>query len=106
MTENKHFESWGVLELFGHLRLAGMISEQSFGPATMIRIDVPAVGDQPAYSRLFGVAAVYGITPTSEEIARGIAETLRAKPIQHYELPKLSGRMTRDVFEDGDEDHY
>jgi hypothetical protein len=87
MTEQQKFENWGILELFGHLRLAGLISEQTFGSSTMIRIDVPAVADLPEYTRFFGVSAIYSITPTTEEIARGVAQTLRAQPVHHYDLP-------------------
>lgn len=28
---NEKFESWGLLELFGHQRLAGKLSEQTIG---------------------------------------------------------------------------
>ncbi|MGR9088665.1 MAG: hypothetical protein ACU841_16570 [Gammaproteobacteria bacterium] len=91
-TDNK-FEAWGILELFGHLRLAGLITEQTIGSGAMIRIDIPAIGELPAYTRYFGNAAVYGITPTSESIARALAERLRAQPIQHYELPQIPDRV-------------
>jgi len=89
MNEQQKFENWGILELFGHLRLAGLISEQTFGSSTMIRIDVPAVSDLPEYTRFFGVSEIYSITPTTEEIARGVAHTLRAKPVHHYDMPDM-----------------
>lgn len=41
-TETKPtFEGWAILELMGHRRLAGHISEAQIGGASFIRIDVP-----------------------------------------------------------------
>jgi hypothetical protein len=38
MSENKDkFETWGLLELFGHQRLAGLLSEQTIGGCHFIR---------------------------------------------------------------------
>lgn len=81
------FEAWGLLELFGHQRLAGKLSEQSIGGCHFIRIDVPEIGDIKGYTRFFTNGAIYGMTITSEEVARGLAENLRARPVQAYELP-------------------
>lgn len=89
-TDQKTFETWGILELFGHLRLTGKISEQIIGGCAFIRIDVPAVGDAPEYTRYFTQGAIYSMTPTSEEIARSLAERLRAVPVSAYDLPKRS----------------
>lgn len=87
MTQTEKFESWGVLELFGRLRLAGKLSEETIGGCAFIRIDVPEVKGAPAYTRFFTQGAIYSMTPTSEEIARGVAEGLRARPVSPYELP-------------------
>lgn len=85
------FESWGVLELFGHLRLAGRLSEQTIGGCHFIRIDVPAVVDAPEYTRFFTQGAIYGMTITSEEVSRKLADRLRARPVAAYELQRISG---------------
>ena len=84
--QTEKFESWGLLELFGHQRLAGKLSEQTIGGCHFIRIDVPEVGDTPAYTRLFTQGAIYGMTPMSEAAARKLATYLRAVPVQAYEL--------------------
>lgn len=72
------FKEWAVVELFGHNRIAGLVSEQAIGGASFIRVDVPAVGDNPAYTKFYGGAAIYAITPTSQELA-----TLAASRIGH-----------------------
>jgi hypothetical protein len=38
------FEGWAILELMGHRRLAGRVSEIEIAGAKMLRLDVPGVG--------------------------------------------------------------
>jgi len=44
-------ELWAVVELFGHQRIAGKISEHNLG-GTFVRVDVPSVGGRPAFTKL------------------------------------------------------
>lgn len=80
------FESWGLLELFGHQRLAGKLSEQTIGGCHFIRIDVPQVAEVAAYTRFFTQGAIYGMTPMEEATARKLAVYLRAVPVSPYEV--------------------
>jgi hypothetical protein len=100
--DEQKFEAWGLLELFGHQRLAGRLSEQTIGGVHFLRIDVPEVGEQPGYSRFFTQGAIYGMTPTSEQVARGLADRLRARPVQAYELPQLQAPGARRATSDED----
>lgn len=83
------FESWCIVELFGHQRIAGLVTEQTIGGSSFVRVDVPANGDTPAYTRLFGNGAIYAINPVSEPIARAAAANYRAVPVSPYEIPEL-----------------
>lgn len=109
MSEQDKFEAWGLLELFGHQRLAGRLTEQTIGGCHFIRIDVPAVGDVQEYTRFFTQGAIYGMTITSEDVARQLAASMRARPISPYDLPQtpaLTGRVPDDddeLLEDDDE---
>lgn len=96
------FECFGLLELFGHQRLAGKLSEQTIGGCHFIRIDVPAVGDVPAYTRFFTQGAIYGVTVTTEDVARRLASTLQARPVSAYELRAVesSRQLTHDSGDD------
>lgn len=78
----KAFEEWAVLELMGHRRLAGRVSEETIGGASFIRIDVPGGATQ-----FYAPGAVYCITPTTEQLARAFAEGNRPRPVERYELP-------------------
>lgn len=85
---------WAVVELFGHKTIAGCITkETTLFP--LLRIDVPATSDYPAYTVEYGPAAIYSMTYVSEAVARATAESLRVKPINVY-TPDL---VTRAEFE-------
>jgi len=103
MNESEQkFEAWGLLELFGHQRIAGKLSEETIGGCHFIRIDVPdlpaaesdnyrpARSATPGYTRYFTQGAIYSMTPTSEAAARAMAANLRTVPVQAYDLPRLS----------------
>jgi hypothetical protein len=82
------FDTWGILEIMGHQTYAGKLSEQTIGGAAFVRVDVPQVGDIPPFTKLFGGGSIYGITPTTEEVARLRAESLRQSPMSVYDLPE------------------
>lgn len=103
------FEQFAVVELFGHSTIAGLVTEESIGGASFIRIDVPAIDeDHPAFTKYYGGAAIYGISPCSEEIARHVAGRLRARPVQSYMLPepKPQARTLDSVAKVADVDDY
>jgi hypothetical protein len=77
---------WAVVELMGHQRIAGRISDHPLGGETFLRVDVPAVGDAPAFTKLFGGKAVYAISFVDEAIATAVAKQLRARPVDSYQM--------------------
>lgn len=104
MTEQS-FREWGILEVMGRLRLAGVISEQTIAGAGMLRIDVPETKNAPAFTRFFAPGSIYSITPTTEEIARALAERIRELPVTRFDLPQLAATVAPDAREDdADED--
>lgn len=86
------FDQWGIVEVMGHKKYAGHITEQVIGGASLIRVDVPEVAltterNVPPYSKLIGAGSIYMITPTSEEVARKAAIRLaqtEGSPIPVY----------------------
>lgn len=108
MSESaEKFESWGLLELFGHQRLAGKLTEQSIGGVHFIRIDVPEVEQTAAYTRLFTQGAIYGMTPMEETTARKLAAYLRAVPVAPFELraAEPARQLAHSSDDDADDDH-
>ena len=92
MSEQEKFDSWAVVELFGHQQIAGRVTEASIGGCSFLRVDVPdqpAVekdtyyGKQPAlpaYTRYFGNGAIYAMNPCTEAATRAVAARIRVTP--------------------------
>ena len=84
------FEQWAMVELYGHQRIVGKVSEASIGGCSFVRVDVPETGSQKPFTRYFGNNAIYSINPVSEEIAREMLKQCVNVPVQRYELPMLT----------------
>ena len=87
MSENEAFEGWAILELMGHRRLAGYVTEQEIAGAGMLRIDVPGEGDEVHATQFYSPSSLYCLTPVAEEVARGLARRTKPAPVQRWELP-------------------
>lgn len=106
------YESWAILELFGHTVIAGFVSEETMFGAKLLRIDVPTVDEQhPGFTKYYGGAAIYGMTPTTEAHARAAAAQIRVRPVTLYVLPepkRLAAPVAEyprdDRFDDDDDD--
>ena len=117
-NESGLFESWAILELMGHVRMGGRITEEERFGAKLGRIDVPdGEGFVTVY---FGASSVYRMTVCSEEAARAVAKGTVPKPVHQYELPKPEVKPTvsragasepyrdsfTDQFEDEEDDDF
>jgi len=82
------FEEWAVLELMGHRRLAGKVTDAVIGGGAFLRIDIPGKNGQQT-TQYYSPGSVYCITPTTEEIARAVAAQNEPAPVYRWELPQL-----------------
>lgn len=130
MTEQQKFECWAIVEVMGHSKYAGYVSEQAIGGASFVRVDVPeciyeeeecAVDERgyadyslprikstvsvPAFTKLLGQSSIFAITPTTEDLARRAAAGFRSRPLNEYDLPerKPMALTVSDEDEVGDE---
>lgn len=88
MTQDK-FEQWAILELFGHSRIVGKVSEQVLGGCTFVRVDVPeSEGHQP-YTKLFGQGAIYAMSFVDEETALGAVKMMRTRPVDVWSARRM-----------------
>jgi hypothetical protein len=87
------FEIWAIVELFGHNKMAGLISEQNIAGANMVRVSVPATAASPAFDRFLNPSSIYAINPVTEEVARGYAERLQTKPIDSWDAREVIKRI-------------
>lgn len=97
-------DTWALLELFGHQKIVGKVTEHELGGTAMLRVDVPGVEGQEPFTKFYGPSAIFSLTPISEAVGLALAKRLRADPISVYapELRALS--PGRDSVEDADVD--
>lgn len=126
-------DTWAIVELFGHNKIAGYIKNQAFGTDVMVRVDVPelpereVVIERPQYvgsdflpagskvlrgsrkglTRFLGVKAIYAINPCDELTAMRAIEQLYPQDIKVVsiaESPKVIAPPRDQYDEDEDED--
>lgn len=84
--ENKTFNEYAIIELFGRQKIAGKITEQLIGANSFIRVDIPKTKTISGFTRLFGQGAIYSITITDEETAKMAAEMYTPEPIERWKV--------------------
>ncbi len=77
-------EGWAIVDLFGHQHLAGYVSTVIIGTSGMLRCDVPAIDDRPAFTRFLGPGAIYSLTLTTQDVVLKALKSLRPPPITVY----------------------
>lgn len=87
--ENQKFEAFALVELFGHQRMAGKVTEQTIGGGSFVRVDVPETHRQPAFTRLLNPSAIYAINPITEEVMMAMARNLQKSPIQEWDIKEV-----------------
>lgn len=124
---------YAVVELFGHQKIAGAVSEQTFGGSTLVRVDVPEIQFQEkdynswdedkreypvtqrtiaAHTRSFGPGAIYSINWCDEETAKAAARSIQHEPLKPYsareaiEQLRSTPRMTTPLLTGDEEPGY
>jgi hypothetical protein len=78
-------DQWGIVELMGHKVVAGKISKSEMMGKPLLRVDVPIIGNNPAFTQMYGEAAIYCITFVDEKTAIQTATACQTKPIVVYQ---------------------
>ncbi len=107
-------ETYAIVELMGHVRLAGRLTEEEKFGSKMGRLDIPTStpctcasdpeAANPTYDRCsicggkgiidgfitqhFGGGSVYRITYVSEAVARQVAKQTSPAPVSPWDFPK------------------
>lgn len=110
---------YAVVELFGHARIAGAVSEQTFGGDSFVRVDVPEITVQEvdyenrdvegryvrrdrvvqAHTRSFGAKAIYGINWCDEATAVQAAREICDEPLKPYSAKAAVEALRGSVLE-------
>lgn len=97
MTETVKIEMWAVVEIMGHKRIAGKVSEEVKFGVPMMRVDVPETKTHKSFVRYFGGGSIHSFTPMDEDSVRRAAEWLDESPSVLpgvIESPMLAGKAT------------
>jgi hypothetical protein len=100
-------DQWAIVELMGHVRLAGRLTEEEKFGAKMGRLDIPL--NEGFITQYFGGGSVYRITFVSEDVARHVAKQEAPAPVSPWDFPKVLGpgrEREPDLYgpRDGDDD--
>lgn len=112
------FEGWCILELLGHRRLAGFVTEHEIAGQSFLRLDIagpphpeddeghgPAVALKDPFeggvTQFYSPSAVYCITPTTQDIAVTIGRRSQPAPVHRFELEPPVRRDPDEVDADG-----
>lgn len=118
MDESKHRKdnnldnggAWMLIELLGHRKLAGFVTEEEKWGQVLLRIDIPTDIDFETKklkftTQLYGTHALYCATYINESDAIQLAKTLRPAPYDKFDLHRESNRNLDDyMMVDRDED--
>lgn len=102
------FEAFAIVELMGHQKIAGKVSEQVIAGSALLRVDVPKTSGHDPYTKLYGVGAIYCMTITDEATAQAAAESFDQPPISPWIVrlptnPALAEKVNVDEDYDPDE---
>jgi hypothetical protein len=104
MSEEKTvFDQWCLVELMGHVRIAGKVTEEPLFGTSLLRVDVPGENGNTTMTRYFGGGAIYSITPLTKEVAMALAARIKPEPVTPYDIPQLR-QLSLNAGE-RDEDH-
>lgn len=95
-------EQFAIVEIMGHHRQAGRISEVTMYGAQLLRVDVPA-GDGWA-TEFYGGSAIYRLRICTEEVAREalkqIGDPRPLEPVGFRERPVEPARAALELRDD------
>lgn len=102
------FEAFAIVELMGHARIAGKVSEETIAGQAMLRVDVPETEGRDAYTKFYSAGAVYCLTPTDEATMLLAVAQFNVPPISPYvlrmpESPLLAEKVYDASYGDDDE---
>lgn len=103
-TKQETFGQWAIVELMGHVRIAGFVTEENRFGAVLGRIEIPNADGSTRNTQYFGGGSVYRLSPVTREIAISVAAAAGSAPVTAYEMRTLAPAPLVDEVHDADED--
>jgi hypothetical protein len=77
-------ETWAYVEIMGHNKIAGRVSERKVGVAVMLQVDVPNKDEGFSHSALYSPQSIFSIQPTTEDWCRKFVAARVEYPVLPY----------------------
>jgi hypothetical protein len=98
------YEGWCILEALGHRERPGYVKEVEIAGGKMLRIDIPVskneAGNDITVTEFYGAAAIYCMTPCTEEVARARVTPYNdprpVRPMEYRERKQIDYRLPSD----------
>jgi hypothetical protein len=91
------FEGWALVELMGHRQRVGLVREVEMFGGKFLRIDIPYESGE--VTEYYGGAAVYGLSPCSEDMARESVRRTDPRPPRPLSYRLEDRRFAGDIEE-------
>ncbi len=70
------FEEYAIVEMMGHRKIAGKITDSEIGGSQLLRVDVLNASGDVNRTEYIGVGSIYCLTVVSREVAEAVAHLL------------------------------
>lgn len=104
-VEKEPLKSYAVVEMMGHRKIVGLVTESDISGGQLIRVDVLGADGEPERTEYVGVGSIYCLTIVTEEAAKKVAAANSPRPTWAYEIPTPPHRsLPSGGYLDADED--
>lgn len=89
-VEKEKLEQFAVVEMMGHRKIVGKITESDIGTGSLLKVTVLGKNGTPERTEYIGVASIYCLTIVDEEVAVLSAKSYTPEPTWAYGLSQRS----------------
>lgn len=99
----EQIETWAYVEIMGHTKVAGRISERKIGIQIMFQIDVPKPDEGFSHTVIYSPSSIFSIQPTTEEWCRKWIGTRVNYDVLPY-TPQMRQLQSQNEYDEDEED--
>lgn len=94
--EKEKLKSFAVVEMMGHRKIVGLVTESDISGGQLLRVDVLNSAGEPERTEYIGVGSIYCLTIVSEEAAKAVAVQNAPRPAWAWDLPQQAQLQSGD----------
>lgn len=107
-VEKKELKSYAVVEMMGHRKIVGLVTESDISGGQLLRVDVLGSDGTPERTEYIGIGSIYCLTIVTEEVAVAAAKSHSPRPTWAFGLSNIPAErtLTTGSYLDADDDEY